>query len=151
MNAVSEALVQRGQVAVKGALRRGGERVANLERRPVARRATLVAIPAAMKRMFDPAAAAAGDLDATLELRVVDGARAPVAQFGIHVAGGRLTVTRGAAPEAGAQVTIAADDLVRMGAGAVSWPELLAAGRLEMAGDPFLALRFPRLFRLPAQ
>jgi hypothetical protein len=38
-----------------------------------------------------------------------------------------------------------------MVAGAISFPELLASGRLELAGDPFVALRFPGLFRLPTR
>jgi hypothetical protein len=38
-----------------------------------------------------------------------------------------------------------------MVSGAASFPELLAWGRLELGGDPFLALRFPSLFRLPAR
>jgi hypothetical protein len=128
---------------LKSALRRGGERVAALERRPVPRRVTLLAIPAAMRRMFDPAAA--GDLEAVFELRVTGGAR-----YAIRVAGGACDVTREAAPEAGAAVEIGADDMVRLASGAVPWPALLAGGRLTLSGDPFLALRFPRLFRLPA-
>jgi hypothetical protein len=40
--------------------------------------------------------------------------------------------------------------MVRLVSGAVGWPELLSNGRLVMSGDPFLALRFPILFRLPA-
>jgi hypothetical protein len=52
---------------------------------------------------------------------------------------------------AGATVTIAAQDTIRVGAGAVAWPELLSSGRLVLAGDPFLALRSPSLFRLPAR
>jgi hypothetical protein len=34
--------------------------------------------------------------------------------------------------------------------GAATFPQLLASGRLELAGNPFVALRFPGLFRLPA-
>ena len=32
-----------------------------------------------------------------------------------------------------------------------AWPQLMSSGRLELSGDPFLALRFPSLFRLPAR
>jgi hypothetical protein len=28
---------------------------------------------------------------------------------------------------------------------------MLASGRLELSGDPFLAVRFPNLFRMPAR
>jgi hypothetical protein len=38
----------------------------------------------------------------------------------------------------------------RLVTGGVGWPELLWSGKLEMSGDPFLALRFPNRFRLPA-
>jgi hypothetical protein len=31
----------------------------------------------------------------------------------------------------------------------VTWPRLLASGRFQLTGDPFLALRFASLFRLP--
>jgi hypothetical protein len=41
--------------------------------------------------------------------------------------------------------------MIRLASGAVGWPALLSSGRLEFSGDPFLALRFPTLFRLPAQ
>ena len=44
-----------------------------------------------------------------------------------------------------------ADDLIRLVSGAVGFPQLLASGRLELAGNPFVALRFPGLFRLPAR
>jgi hypothetical protein len=59
-------------------------------------------------------------------------------------------VTRGPAARPNASVTVGAGDVIRMVSGAAGWPELLATGRLELAGDPFTALRFPQLFRLPA-
>ena len=34
--------------------------------------------------------------------------------------------------------------------GLTGWAKLLSAGRLELSGDPFLALRFPSRFSLPA-
>jgi alkyl sulfatase BDS1-like metallo-beta-lactamase superfamily hydrolase len=98
----------------------------------------LRALPAGMARKFDPVAA--GDLDATFEMCVDD------ERFAVRVAGGQCTVERRAAPEAGATVTISAGDIVRMVTGTVQWPVLLAAKRLELGGDPFLALRFPALF-----
>jgi len=33
----------------------------------------------------------------------------------------------------------------------VTWPELISSLRFELSGDPFLALRFASLFRLPAR
>ena len=59
-----------------------------------------------------------------------------------------MRVSRGAPPNPGATVTVQPGDLLRLAVGSVGWPQLLAAGRLELTGDPFLALRFPGLFRL---
>jgi ubiquinone biosynthesis protein UbiJ len=91
---------------------------------------------------------AARDLSATFALRVRLGRRA--VSFGLHVDQGRLHVARGAPADAGAAVTMHAHDLLRLATGAVGWPQLLATGRLELTGDPFRALRFPGLFRLPS-
>jgi len=43
------------------------------------------------------------------------------------------------------------DVTIRMGGPQINHPQLLASGRLELAGNPFVALRFPGLFRLPAR
>jgi SCP-2 sterol transfer family len=129
---------------------RVGERAAALDRRPRTHRAILLALPAALTRRFDPESA--GDLEALLELRVRDPGGGPPARFSLRISGGRCEArpagVDGAPP--GASAEIGADDLIRLVSGAVGWPQLLAAGRLELAGDPFLALRFPNLFRLPA-
>jgi hypothetical protein len=101
--------------------------------------AVLRALPTGIARRFDPGAA--GELDATIELRVAD------ARFAVRVVDRRCSVERRAAPEAGARVTISAGDIARLVTGAAQWPVLLAAKRLELDGDPFLALRFPKLFR----
>ena len=39
--------------------------------------------------------------------------------------------------------------LAELAGGAVTWPQLLSSGRFQLTGDPFLALRFASLFRLP--
>jgi putative sterol carrier protein len=91
---------------------------------------------------------AARELTATFELHVRVGRR-PVS-FGLHVDQGRMRVSRRAPQDPGATVTAQLGDLLRLASGAVGWPQLLAAGRLELTGDPFLALRFPGLFRLPS-
>ncbi len=129
------------------ALRRGGSRVADLDRRPLPHRLILRALPRAVTARFDPAAAA--DLEASFELCVRDPRGGEPARFALCVTGGRCEVRPGTVPDAGASVTVGSDDLIRMASGAAGWPELLSAGRLELAGDPFLALRFPTLFRLP--
>jgi alkyl sulfatase BDS1-like metallo-beta-lactamase superfamily hydrolase len=97
-------------------------------------------IPLGMSLRFRPEAA--GGLDAVLELRV----SGTSARFAVSVADRRLRVERRAAPEAGAGVSISAGDIVRLVTGVVRWPALLAGKRLELSGDPFLALRFPKLF-----
>jgi hypothetical protein len=127
-----------------------GDRVANhLRRRPAAHRAMLLAVPRLMPHRFDPEAA--GDLDATFELRVRDPHGGEPASFAVRVANRTVTIRRGKAPDAGAFVVAGADDMVRLLSGSIGWPELLADKRLELGGSPFLALRFPKLFRLPAE
>ncbi|MHB8659124.1 MAG: SCP2 sterol-binding domain-containing protein [Solirubrobacteraceae bacterium] len=130
-------------------LRGAAQRAARLDRRRVTHRAILRALPLAVRRRFDPASA--GDLDAVFELRVRDPGGRPCARYTLRIAGARCEVRTGMAPQAGAAVEIGAGDMIRLAGGAVGWPELLAARRLELSGDPFLALRFPNLFRLPAQ
>jgi hypothetical protein len=110
----------------------------------LSRRAILRTVPLGLERRFDPVAA--GDLDAVLELRVTDAGGTRGARFAIVVASGRCDVQRRPAPEAGAQVAIPALDAVALLAGRMPWPALLAAGRLTLTGEPFLALRFPTLF-----
>lgn len=97
-------------------------------------------VPLGMRLRFRPEAARG--LDGVLELRV----RRTGARFGVRVAGDQLRVSRGGAPDAGASVAISEGDIMRLIAGVVSWPALLAARRLELDGDPFLALRFAQLF-----
>lgn len=133
--------------AARSLLSRGGERVAALDRRRVPHRTILLALPRAIGLRFD--AANAGDLEAVFELRVRDpGGRAP-ARFALAIARGTCTVRPGAARSPGAVAEVGADDIVRLASGGVGWPELLSDGRLTLAGDPFLALRFPGLFQLP--
>jgi hypothetical protein len=130
-------------------LSRGGDRVAGFDARPGTHRLILRALPLAMQKRFDPAMA--DDLKATLELRIRDPAGGAPAAFEINIADHRCTVRAGPAPEPGAAAELGADDIIRLVSGGTGWPALLAAGRLEMSGDPFLALRFPLLFRLPAE
>lgn len=123
---------------VRQLIRQGGERLA--ESAP--RRAVLAFIPAGVGRRFDPGAAAG--LDATFELRV-DGQA-----FAVRITEQRCVVTPGPATDPGATVIVGGDDLIRLASGAAAWPALLSCGRMELSGDPFLALRFPSLFGLRA-
>jgi hypothetical protein len=133
--------------AAGAAVRAAGPRVAALERRRVPRRLTMSALPIVLGRMFDPAAA--GSLEDVFELRIrePDGSQA---KFGLRIAGGELRVERGGATDARAWVTVAAEDMVRLASGSPAWPVLLGQRRLELGGDPFLALRFPKLFGFSA-
>jgi hypothetical protein len=60
-------------------------------------------------------------------------------------------VRPGPEPGAGARALVGADDLIALVRGTVTWPELISSGRFELSGDPFLALRFAALFRLPVR
>lgn len=115
--------------------------------RAVAERALVRALPLALARRFDPRSAAG--LEATFELRV-PAAGGDAARFTLHVARGACRVLPEPPERPGATVEISAGDIARLGAGVAAWPQLLSAHRLRLEGDPFLALRFPALFRLPA-
>jgi hypothetical protein len=108
-------------------------------------RIILALLPRAILLRFDPAAAP--DLDATLELAIRHDARP--ASYALAIADARCRVSAGAPARAGARASIGADDLILLAGGAVTWPQLLSSGRFELTGDPFLALRFAGLFRLP--
>ncbi|HZO79678.1 MAG TPA: SCP2 sterol-binding domain-containing protein [Solirubrobacteraceae bacterium] len=137
------------RVRFRDAIAKGGEAVARLEQRPLFYRAVLRAIPLAITRRFD--AEAAADLDALFELRIRDPRGHEPGRFTIKIHDGRCEVRRGGAGEGVTAVTVAAGDLVRLGSAAMGWPELLSSGRLELSGNPFEALIFPTVFRLPAQ
>jgi hypothetical protein len=131
--------------AIERAIIRSGPRIAQLDRHRGGRAALITAIDHVLPRLFD--ADAAGELDAIFALEI----RGPRTVFRtLTVRDRRLTITRGRPHAPQATVTIGADDIVRLATGDTGWPALLAGGRLELAGDPFLALRFPRLFALPA-
>ncbi len=93
----------------------------------------------------------ANGLTAAFELRVRERPGREPLRFTLDVADGVCRVSRGADGSAGAVATVGLADLIRMTAGLVGWPKLMSTGRLELSGDPFLALRFPLLFRLPAE
>jgi hypothetical protein len=130
---------------VERIVRRAGVRVARADRTAPGHLALVRIIERAIPRLFN--ADAAGDLDAVFELEITG--RRPT-YLGLAVKDRRLQVRRGRAPEAGAGVSIAAEDMVRLVSGDTGWPELLSSRRLSLSGDPFLALRFPQLFGLPA-
>ncbi len=128
---------------------RSGARAARLDSRAVPHRVILRIIERTIPHRFDPEAA--GDLDAVFELRVRDPRGLEPARFALTVSDRRCEVRAGPASDPVAIATLGADDLIRLVSGAVGFPQLLASGRLELAGNPFVALRFPGLFRLPAR
>lgn len=128
--------------------RRSDEQLGRLERGP-ARHAMLGVVARALPHRFD--AEAARDLEAVYDLRIRDAAGGDGDRLEVVISDGRCEVHVRAGERAGATVRIGAADLVRVASGAVGWPELLGSGRLEVDGDPFLVLRFPNLFRLPAR
>jgi hypothetical protein len=130
------------------AVRRGGARVARWDRNNAAHAVLLRVIERAIPQLFD--ADAAAGVDETFELRIRHPRRLEPHVFAIEIAAGRCAVASRRAPAARCSVTIGADDLVRLVSGDVGWPGLLSSGRLVMAGDPFLGLRFVRMFGLPA-
>ena len=149
MSSLSTTPTALGRARLAAAISRAGARVAELDARPGTHRLVLKAIPQVMLRRFNPAQA--DGLDCVMELRVVDPAGGDAAPFAITISGGRCTITAGAAADPGAGAIVRGDDMIRLAAGAVGWPELLATKRLGMFGDVFLAIRFPLLFGLPAQ
>jgi hypothetical protein len=133
---------------VRAWMGRGSERVAALDESPAGHWVILRALPAALSRRFDRDSARG--LDAILELRVRNPQGGRPTTLTLIIAGGALTVRPGHNDAAHAGAEVSAGDMIRLVSGTVGWPELLASRRLEMFGDPFLALRFPTMFRLPA-
>jgi hypothetical protein len=121
--------------------------VARLERRRPAHWLVLRVIPRAIAMRFDPHAAEG--LQATFQLAIRDPRGRPPALFALAIADAGCSVSAGPADGPGACAVVGSDDLILLASGAASWPELLSSGRFELSGDPFLALRFATLFKLP--
>ena len=124
-----------------------GERLITLDRSRLGHGLLLAILCRAIARRFDPAAAQ--DLEATLELALRDPGGRSTARYSVRIGAGRCSVRAGTPDAPGARAAIGSDDLIRLASGAVAWPELFSSGRFELTGDPFLALRFASLFRLP--
>jgi SCP-2 sterol transfer family len=124
-----------------------GERLIRLDRNRLVHWLLMRVMSRAIAMRFDPSAA--NDLEATLELALRDPYGRPASRYQLHISGMRCAVRRGAAPSAGARASVGSDDLILLATGGVAWPELFSSGRFELTGDPFLALRFASLFRLP--
>jgi hypothetical protein len=124
-----------------------GQRLIDLDRNRIAHRILMRVLSRAIARRFNPSAA--GDLDATLELALRDPHGRPTTCYELSISAARCAVRTGSPGRAAARASIGSDDLIMLASGAVAWPELFSTGRFELTGDPFLALRFASLFRLP--
>jgi hypothetical protein len=134
---------------MSGLLRRAGRRLARLDRLRAPHWIILRAMPRAIAMRFDPTASRG--LQATLELAIRDPWGRPPARFELAIADERCSVRFRAAERPGARAVLGSDDLILLASGAATWPELLSNGRFELSGDPFLALRFASLFKLPVR
>ncbi len=124
-----------------------GERLIALDRHPVVHWVLVRVLSRAIALRFDPSAA--HDLDATLELALRDPHGRPTTRYEVRISDGGCAVQPRTPHRAGARASISSEDLIMLACGTVSWPELFSSGRFELTGDPFLALRFASLFRLP--
>jgi hypothetical protein len=129
-------------------VRRGSGPLAGLERIRGGHAMLVVGIYILIPYLFDPEAA--DDLDDHFELRIRDPRGGEPDVAAVVVSQGKCRVVLGPYPRARVAVTTGADDIVRMASGQIGWPQLVSAGRLVLWGDPYLALRFPLLFGLPA-
>ena len=143
-----QALRRSGRTAAGRAVRRGGAQLARLDRYRGAHEVLLLGIYLFIPLLFD--ARVAGDLDASFELRIRDPHGGDPDACSVVVARRRCRVLFGPDAKPRVIVTTGADDIIRMSSGEICWPQLVSAGRLVLWGDPFLALRFPLLFGLPA-
>jgi hypothetical protein len=134
---------------VSALLRRAGAGMARLDRARVLHWLIVRAIPIVIGRRFD--AASARDLEATFELRIRHPRGEEPSSFALDITGGECAVRPGPVEDAGATALVGADDLILLASGAANWPEMLSSGRFQLTGDPFLALRFASLFRLPVR
>jgi hypothetical protein len=128
--------------------RRSDEQLARLEHGPQ-RRVMLETMIAAMRRRFDPVVA--GDLDTVVEFRLLDDGSGPAERYQVTIRRGECTITRGGSAKPETWFTLSAADLLRMGTGAASWPQLLGTRRVELGGDPFTGLRILSVFGISAR
>jgi DNA-binding HxlR family transcriptional regulator len=95
-----------------------------------------------LRTLFDPALA--GDLDATIELRLGE------QDFRAMVAGGRFEIERGEAAAPDATITAEAGTLIAIAHGHRALADAVRAGEVAVNGDERVAERFVGLFPLPA-
>jgi hypothetical protein len=128
--------------------RRSDHQLARLEHGPQ-RRVMLETLFAGMRRRFDPEAA--GDLDTVVEFRILANGKGAAERYQAVISGGQCTITRGGSATPQVTFTMSAADLLRLGTGGASWPQLLGARRVELTGDPFTGLRILGVFGISAR
>jgi hypothetical protein len=133
----------RARAAARALLAFGGPQAARIDNNRATRAVALRVLPLAVAQRFD--ASMARDLDVVLELRIFASPGGGEVRYGLWVSHGALTIRRGAPNDARAWVGGALGDLILVVAGSVPWTEMLATGRLQLGGDPFMALRVPGL------
>lgn len=107
------------------------------------RTATAREVMAAMKDHFESERAAGLTAAVVYDLTGEGGGA-----WTMRVENGQLQVDEGfPSARADATVTMAADDFVRVAAGELNPMTAFMAGKIRIAGDPFMAQRFQTLFR----
>jgi hypothetical protein len=137
-----------GRTVAHRVVRRGTAQLALLNRIRPGHALLVVGIYVLIPFLFDPEMA--GDLDDHFELRILNPRGGDPDVAAVVVAGGKCQVVLGPYAPARVVVTAGADDIVRMASGEIGWPQLVSLGRMVLWGDPYLALRFPLLFGMPA-
>ena len=143
-----EAAQQRALAAVAVQVAKRSDKQMAAVERGMPRRVMLATIFTGMRRRFDPAAAAG--VDTVIEWKIRGTADAPEDRYQVIVRNGTCRIRRGGTDKPAVTFTIGAANLLRLATGAAQWQRMLADGSLQIAGDPFAALRLPKLFRLAA-
>jgi len=90
------------------------------------------------------------DLEAAVEWRIAE-ADGGASLHTMLIGGGRCRVKTGPVAEPDLVIELELADFLRLVAGAANGAELFGTGKLKLRGDLGLALRLPRLFRVPTR
>jgi predicted lipid carrier protein YhbT len=123
----------------------GRERLERWLRGPRRRRALLWALFTAMPRAVRRRALERERLVIEWRVATAGEARHEVRQLVIE--NSSAVVVQGEPREPDVSLTVGAADLLLLATGNASGPTLFVQGRLQIDGDPWLAMRLPRLFR----
>ncbi|MGI8557097.1 MAG: SCP2 sterol-binding domain-containing protein [Solirubrobacteraceae bacterium] len=90
------------------------------------------------------------NLEAAIEWRITE-ADGGASMHTMLISGGRCRVKTGPVAEPDLVIELALADFLRLVAGQADGVQLFATGQLKLRGDPSIALRLPRVFRIPAR